>query len=40
MDEIKTNLLLIAFGGPIISIFLKIIQITGDKFYFYIWIFM
>jgi len=40
MDEIKTNLLLIAFGGPLISIFLKIIQITGDKFYFYIWIFL
>jgi len=40
IDEIKSNLLLIAFGGPIISLFLKIIQITGDKFYFYVWIFM
>ncbi|ORX46858.1 hypothetical protein BCR36DRAFT_331008 [Piromyces finnis] len=40
IDEIKTNLLLIAFGGPLISLFLKIIQWTGDNFYFYVWIFM
>eukprot|EP00833_Pecoramyces_ruminatium_P010107 jgi/Orpsp1_1/1184139/evm.model.c7180000088173.1 len=39
IDEIKTNILLIVFGGPLISIFLKIIQKTGDKFYVYIWIF-
>jgi len=40
IDEIKTNLLLIVFGGPIISIFLKIIQISGENFYFYVWLFV
>jgi len=40
IDEIKSNLLLVLFGAPLISIFLKIIQKTGDKFYVYVWIFM
>jgi len=40
IDEIKSYLLLIGFGGPLISIFLKIIQKTGDKFYVFVWIFM
>ncbi|ORX83812.1 hypothetical protein BCR32DRAFT_326240 [Anaeromyces robustus] len=40
IDEIKTCILAVVFGVPLISIFLKIIQKTGDAFYLYIWIFM
>lgn len=39
-DKIKGLALSLAFGVPIGSAFLKIIQKTGDNFFFYIWLFM
>ncbi|EME39248.1 hypothetical protein DOTSEDRAFT_75093 [Dothistroma septosporum NZE10] len=39
-DKIKGFGLSLAFGVPIGTAFLKIIQKTGDNFFFYIWLFM
>ncbi|KAF2863520.1 hypothetical protein K470DRAFT_103714 [Piedraia hortae CBS 480.64] len=39
-DLLKTQALSLAFGVPIGSAFLKIIQKTGDAFFIYIWLFM
>lgn len=39
-DKLKGLALSFAFGVPIGAAFLKIIQVTGDKFFFWIWLFM
>jgi len=39
-DLLKSQALTIAFGVPLGSAFLYIIQKTGDKFFYYIWVFM
>jgi len=39
-DLLKSQALTIAFGVPLGSAFLYIIQKTGDKFFYYIWLFM
>lgn len=38
-DIVKTNLLTFAFVPPLLSGFLKIIQKTGNQFFFYLWAF-
>lgn len=38
-DKMKSLLLSIVIGGPFISLFLKIIEWGGDKFYIYVWVF-
>lgn len=38
-DILKTQLLTMALGGPILAAFLKIIQTTGDGFFYYLWLF-
>ncbi|USW57971.1 Putative peptidase M48, CAAX prenyl protease 1 [Septoria linicola] len=39
-DMVKGQALSLAFGIPIGAAFFKIIQKTGDNFFFYIWVFM
>lgn len=39
-DMLKGQALTIAFGVPIGSAFLKIIQKTGQSFFYYLWVFM
>jgi STE24 endopeptidase len=39
MDMVKGQALTIAFGVPIGSAFLKIIQKTGQSFFYYVWLF-
>ena len=39
-DTLKSQALALTFGIPLGAAFLKIIQITGDTFFFYIWAFM
>ncbi|KAK0383795.1 hypothetical protein NLU13_9706 [Sarocladium strictum] len=38
-DMIKTNLLTFVLAPPLLAGFLKIIQKTGDRFFFYLWAF-
>jgi len=38
-DLIKSQALMVVFGTPLISAFLKIIQKTGNWFFFYLWLF-
>lgn len=38
-DMIKTNVLTFVLAPPLLSGFLKIIQKTGDRFFFYLWAF-
>lgn len=39
-DIVKSQALSLAFGIPLGAAFLKIIQVTGDSFFFYIWAFL
>jgi STE24 endopeptidase len=39
-DIVKGQALTLAFGVPIGSAFLKIIQMTGQSFFYYLWVFM
>ena len=39
-DKIKQVLLLIALGLPFLGGFLFIVKSTGDRFYFYVWLFL
>ncbi|KAH3672414.1 hypothetical protein WICMUC_004250 [Wickerhamomyces mucosus] len=39
-DTIKSTLLAITLGFPILAIFLKIIDYFGDTFIFYVWVFL
>jgi len=39
-DMVKGYLLGGAIGMPVLAGFLKIIKISGENFYFYIWLFM
>lgn len=38
-DMLKSQALMVAFGTPILSAFLKIIQSTGTQFFYYLWVF-
>jgi STE24 endopeptidase len=38
-DMLKGQALMVVLGTPFLSAFLKIIQITGTKFFYYLWIF-
>lgn len=38
-DMLKSQALMVALGTPLLSAFLKIIQSTGTKFFYYLWIF-
>jgi STE24 endopeptidase len=38
-DLIKQQILTIVFGSPILCGFLKIIQVTGSGFFYYLWLF-
>lgn len=38
-DKIKGLVLQAVFGGPFVSLLLKIIFVSGDKFYLYVWAF-
>ena len=38
-DMVKGQALMVFIGTPLISAFLKIIQITGTKFFYYLWLF-
>lgn len=38
-DLLKSQALMVAFGTPVLSGFLKIIQSTGTQFFYYLWIF-
>jgi STE24 endopeptidase len=39
MDMLKGQALTVALGTPLLSAFLKIIQITGTQFFYYLWLF-
>jgi len=39
-DAVKTQLLMAAFGSPILAGFLKIIQTFGKNFFYYVWLFV
>ncbi|KAL6716464.1 zinc metalloprotease [Lecanora helva] len=39
MDKIKGQALMVAFGAPLLSGFLAIIQKTGNQFFYYLWLF-
>nr|POE63387.1 caax prenyl protease 1 [Quercus suber] len=39
-DLLKSQALSLAFGIPVGAAFLKIIQVTGDQFFFWIWLFV
>lgn len=38
-DMVKSQALMIALGGPLLSAFLAIIQKTGNTFFYYLWLF-
>lgn len=38
-DMLKSQALMVVFGVPILSAFLKIIQSTGTQFFYYLWVF-
>ena len=38
-DMLKGQALMVAFGTPLIAAFLKIIQTTGTRFFYYLWLF-
>ncbi|KAI1619434.1 STE24 endopeptidase [Exophiala viscosa] len=38
-DMLKGQALMVAVGIPLLSAFLKIIQVTGTKFFYYLWLF-
>jgi len=38
-DMLKGQALLVVLGTPLLSAFLKIIQVTGTKFFYYLWLF-
>lgn len=38
-DMLKSQALMVVFGTPLLSAFLKIIQITGTRFFYYLWLF-
>lgn len=38
-DMLKGQALMVVLGTPLLSAFLKIIQITGTKFFYYLWLF-
>lgn len=38
-DMLKSQALMVALGTPLLSAFLKIIQVTGTKFFYYLWLF-
>lgn len=38
-DMLKSQALIVALGTPVLSAFLKIIQSTGTKFFYYLWLF-
>lgn len=38
-DLLKSQALMVVFGTPLLSAFLKIIQITGTRFFYYLWLF-
>ena len=38
-DMLKGQALMVALGTPILSIFLKIVQETGNGFFYYLWLF-
>ena len=38
-DMLKSQGLIVVLGAPLLSAFLKIIQSTGTKFFYYLWIF-
>lgn len=38
-DMLKGQALLVVLGTPLLSAFLKIIQVTGTRFFYYLWLF-
>jgi len=38
-DMLKGQALMVALGTPLLSAFLKIIQVTGTRFFYYLWLF-
>lgn len=38
-DMLKSQALMVVLGTPLLSAFLKIIQVTGTKFFYYLWLF-
>lgn len=38
-DMLKSQALMVALGTPLLSAFLKIIQVTGTRFFYYLWLF-
>lgn len=38
-DMLKGQALMVVFGAPILAAFLKIIQSTGTRFFYYLWLF-
>ena len=38
-DMLKGQALMVAIGTPLLSAFLKIIQVTGTSFFYYLWLF-
>ena len=38
-DMLKSQALMVALGTPFLSAFLKIIQVTGTSFFYYLWLF-
>ena len=38
-DMLKEQALIVALGAPLLAAFLKIIQSTGNKFFYYLWVF-
>ncbi|ERF75399.1 hypothetical protein EPUS_00192 [Endocarpon pusillum Z07020] len=38
-DMLKSQALMVVLGSPLLSAFLKIIQSTGTKFFYYLWLF-
>jgi STE24 endopeptidase len=38
-DMVKGQALMVVLGTPILSAFLKIIQVTGTRFFYYLWLF-
>lgn len=39
IDMVKNQALMIVLGGPILSVFLAIVQKTGNSFFYYLWLF-
>ena len=38
-DMLKGQALMVGLGAPLLSAFLKIIQVTGTRFFYYLWLF-